>query len=54
LLANASYLIVDMARDSKKRNILDIPESRTSLFKLLASERLNNRLNEGGLKLVLY
>lgn len=53
-LANLEFLIIDMKKDSKKRSILDVPESRISLFKLLASEKVNNRLTECRLKLVLY
>lgn len=53
-LDNLSHLVVDLKKDVKKRNLLDIPESRTALFKLLASPTVNNRLKEGKLKLVMY
>lgn len=54
LLDTATHLIIDTKKDSKKRNILDIPESRVALFKLLGSAKLNARLKQGSLKLVLY
>lgn len=53
-LDNFSHLIIDLSKDVKKRNLLDIPESRTALFKLLASPNVNNKLKEGKLKLVMY
>lgn len=53
-LDNLSYLVIDLKKDVKKRNLLDIPESRIALFKLLASPNVNNRLKEGKLKLVMY
>lgn len=49
-----SHFMLDLKKDSKKRNLLDIPESRLALFKLLANEKLLDRMRSGKLKLVLY
>jgi hypothetical protein len=53
-LDEMTHLIIDMKKDSKKRHILDIPESRTALFKLLNSEKVNERLKAGKMKLVMF
>jgi hypothetical protein len=53
-LENFQYLIIDLSKDVKKRNLLDIPESRTALFKLLSSPKVNDRLKLGKMKLILY
>lgn len=54
LLDGTTHLVIDTKKDGKKRSILDIPESRVALFKLLGSAKLNARLKQGSLKLVLY
>ena len=54
LLDRMAFLVMDMKKDSKKRHLLDIPESRTALFKLLANDKVHARLKAGSLKLILY
>jgi len=49
-----THLVLDTKKDAKKRNLLDIPESRTAVFKLLANGKVNDRLKAGSLKLVMY
>ena len=48
------YIVLDLMKDSKKRNLLDLPEARLALFKLLTVPAVRSRLVSGDTKLVLY
>ena len=48
------FIVLDLMKDSKKRNLLDLPEARLALFKLLAVPAVRARLVSGDTKLVLY
>ena len=49
-----TFIVLDLMKDSKKRNLLDLPEARLALFRLLAVPAVRSRLVSGDTKLVLY
>ncbi|BGO89388.1 hypothetical protein NBRC10512_006305 [Rhodotorula toruloides] len=54
-LTHLSHLILDVSHlDSKKRSLVDLPEARADLFKLLGSKPIMDRLREGKMKIVLF
>lgn len=54
-LTHLSHLILDVSHlDSKKRSLVDLPEARADLFKLLGSKPIMDRLREGKMKLVVF
>ncbi|GAA5932884.1 Cms1p [Sporobolomyces koalae] len=54
-LTHLSHLILDTTHlDAKKRSLMDLPDARGDLFKLLASKPLIERLREGKMKIVLF
>ncbi|GAA6029530.1 hypothetical protein JCM8097_003724 [Rhodosporidiobolus ruineniae] len=54
-LTHLSHLILDQSHlDAKKRSLVDLPEARVDLFKLLGSKAVMERLREGKMKLVVF
>ncbi|GAA5914868.1 hypothetical protein JCM8208_003033 [Rhodotorula glutinis] len=54
-LTHLSHLILDVSHlDSKKRSLVDLPEARADLFKLLGTKAVMDRLREGKMKLVVF
>ncbi|GAA5876161.1 hypothetical protein JCM8547_003384 [Rhodosporidiobolus lusitaniae] len=54
-LTYTSHLILDTSHlDAKKRSLLDSPEAREDLFKLLGSAKVMERLREGKMKVVCF
>ncbi|TNY23607.1 U3-containing 90S pre-ribosomal complex subunit-domain containing protein [Rhodotorula diobovata] len=54
-LTHLSHLILDVSHlDSKKRSLVDLPEARVDLFKLLGSKPIMDRLREGKMKIVVF
>ncbi|GAA6051858.1 hypothetical protein JCM3770_005501 [Rhodotorula araucariae] len=54
-LTHLSHLILDVSHlDSKKRSLVDLPEARADLFKLLGSKPVMDRLREGKMKIVVF
>ncbi|GAA5952129.1 hypothetical protein JCM21900_006917 [Sporobolomyces salmonicolor] len=54
-LTHLSHLILDVSHlDAKKRSLLDLPDARGDLFKLLGCKPIMERLREGKMKLVVF
>lgn len=54
-LTHLSHLILDASHlDSKKRSLVDLPEARADLFKLLGTKAVMDRLREGKMKIVVF
>ena len=54
-LTHLSHLILDVSHlDSKKRSLVDLPEARADLFKLLGTKAVMDRLREGKMKIVVF
>ncbi|KPV75847.1 uncharacterized protein RHOBADRAFT_52866 [Rhodotorula graminis WP1] len=54
-LTHLSHLILDVSHlDSKKRSLVDLPEARADLFKLVGTKAVMDRLREGKMKLVVF
>ncbi|GAA5990083.1 hypothetical protein JCM5350_001093 [Sporobolomyces pararoseus] len=54
-LTHLSHLILDTTHlDQKKRSLMDLPDARGDLFKLLGCQKIMDRLKEGKMKLVLF
>ncbi|GAA6025330.1 hypothetical protein JCM11491_000394 [Sporobolomyces phaffii] len=54
-LTHLSHLILDTTHlDAKKRSLMDLPDARGDLFKLLGCAKVMDRLREGKMKLVLF
>ncbi|GAA5958208.1 hypothetical protein JCM3765_002848 [Sporobolomyces pararoseus] len=54
-LTHLSHLILDTTHlDQKKRSLMDLPDARGDLFKLLGCPKIMQRLKEGKMKLVLF
>jgi protein CMS1 len=51
-----SHVVLDVTyHDSKKRSLLDIPETRDAVFKtVLASPKLLNAVKQGKVQVVLF
>ncbi|GAA5830231.1 hypothetical protein JCM3766R1_002833 [Sporobolomyces carnicolor] len=54
-LTHLSHLILDTTHlDAKKRSLMDLPDARGDLFKLLGCTKVMERLREGKMKVVLF
>ncbi|GAA5910202.1 uncharacterized protein JCM6883_001110 [Sporobolomyces salmoneus] len=54
-LTHLSHLILDTTHlDAKKRSLMDLPDARGDLFKLLGCGKVMERLREGKMKVVLF
>ncbi|GAA6000802.1 uncharacterized protein JCM10292_006434 [Rhodotorula paludigena] len=54
-LTHLSHLILDVSHlDSKKRSLVDLPEARADLFRLVGSTAVMDRLREGKMKVVVF
>lgn len=54
-LTHLSHLILDVSHlDSKKRSLVDLPEARADLFRLVGSKAVMDRLREGKMKIVVF
>ncbi|GAA6003176.1 hypothetical protein JCM10207_001786 [Rhodosporidiobolus poonsookiae] len=54
-LTHLSHIILDVSHlDAKKRSLLDVPEAREEVFKLLGSKGVRERLREGKTRVVVF
>ncbi|GAA5833862.1 hypothetical protein JCM11251_005990 [Rhodosporidiobolus azoricus] len=54
-LTHLSHLILDVSHlDAKKRTLMDMPDARGDLFRLLGSKKIMERLREGKMKVVIF